>query len=508
MAPSLKYFLQRKRLQGDPLLYSLVEPLTCSMSLGRRLLEYSIGGGVATVVLAVKDGAPYYCVEEHYPGEATCRKAVLDAGIELASRALADGRSPAELQSAAFVLAECGGADMSDIVLYTAEKIAKGYGPLYPLTIDPEVEEIALDGPDYVAKIVHRRIGPIWASTNVVLGAESADAIIQFLAKRGGRELSLARPYTEALLPEGHRLAATLHREVTRHGSSLVIRKHRGRPIRLVSLVKNGVLSPLLAAYLWTLVEYRKPILIAGPTASGKTTLLQALLDLVPPWSRIVTVEDTPELNLSSHPNWDSLVTRPVYGLEEGEDITLYKLVRFALRRRPDYLVVGEIRGEEARVFAYAASSGHAALTTMHAETAEIAVRRLRHPPFSVDDQLIASIKSIVVVKRFGLLGGARRVTEAAEPLYDDASGKVRVSRIFAWLPGNGIFLPDSVDMVVEQSSVLEEIMLEEGLSRSQLSKELMHKARIVASESEASFPYAAARYYAAKYLDSLGGGA
>jgi len=382
------------------------------------------------------------------------------------------------------------------IVTYYASSHLYSYRELYPLILDPNIEEIAVDPPHYNVKVVARQTGPIWLMSNIVLTPVEAERIIVSLARRSGRDLSLAHPYVEGLLPEGHRIAATLGREVTRFGSSMVIRKHRNEPLGIPELIKQGVLPVTLAAYLWLLVELRSSAIIVGPTASGKTTLLQAMLDFVPPWARIVSVEDTPELNLSHHPHWDSLVTRLSLS-SDGEDIDLYKLARFALRRRPDYLVIGEIRGEEARVLAYAASSGHAAYTTFHADNAWMALQRLTNKPFNIPKVLLSSIDVLIVVARTGC---GRRVVEVAETSYDAGSDVVSLLPLYA--AGDGCELRGlgdlSLEDLLDNSSILKKI----NVDRTILKNVINDKINILNISNDRSNLIKRIRTY---YMENLG---
>ena len=461
----------RREVSLDPFLQALAKRATCRVGV-TPIETYTLAEGV-TVTLGVRaDGAPVYCVNESL-GSQVCDAEAEALGYQLASEALMQGSENIEAPAVDVLGGEespapeggggCGNG-LREFAAYIARKIVSGYGPLYPLILDPRVEEIALDPPSYTAKVIHNGLGDYWVETNIVVDSEHVDRLVRLLARRSGRELSIAHPYAEGLLPEGHRLAATLGREVTRHGSSLVIRKHRQRPLSMAELIGSGSFRLSAAVYLWQALELKASMLVVGPTASGKTTVLQALLDLVPPWSRVVSVEDTPELNLSHLLNWDSLVARPVYG-GEGEDVDLYKLARFALRRRPDYLVIGEVRGEEARVLVYAASSGHAALSTFHAESAEGALRRLRRQPFGLDDAMLSSIRVLVVL---GRLRGRRVLRGVYELGYDASTDSIVVKTV----PLEGGY-----SLVVQQSEVLQSLW--EG-SPDELAAEMERKEGIL----------------------------
>lgn len=230
------------------------------------------------------------------------------------------------------------------------------YDVITPLMRDPAIEDISCDGVGKPVYVWHQRYESI--PTNIrFTREEDLDSLVVKLAHKAGKHVSVAFPIVDAILPEGHRLAATFKKEVSRHGSTFTIRKFREKPLSIVDLIRGGTVSSDLAAYFWKLMEYNMTGLIMGVTGAGKTTLLNAIATLLRPTIKIVTIEDTPELRLT-HENWVQLYSRPSYGFEAGlAEITLYDLVRVSLRYRPDVLIVGEVRGEEAKVLFQAIAS-------------------------------------------------------------------------------------------------------------------------------------------------------
>ena len=242
-------------------------------------------------------------------------------------------------------------------ILYYVERDAIGFGAIDPLMRDQNIEDISCDGVGRPVYVWHRRYEYI--PTNIVFNTEAElDALVVKLAHKAGKHISVAFPIVDAILPGGHRLAATFRREVSTSGSTFTIRKFREDPITIVDMIKWRTLSPELAAYLWMLIEHKKTGLILGITGSGKTSTLNALATLFRPTIKVVTIEDTPELRLPLE-NWVQLVARPSYGIgpQKIGEITLYDLIKVSLRYRPDVIIVGEVRGEEAYVLFQAIAS-------------------------------------------------------------------------------------------------------------------------------------------------------
>lgn len=244
---------------------------------------------------------------------------------------------------------------------YLEAKLVTGLGKLYPLLLDPEVEDVALNRPNSHVFINYRRLG-MWAETNVVVREPEATRLALTMSSLINRPLSIATPLAEGSSKLGLRLALTLGDSVSPGGTSFVIRKIPEKPYSLPELISRDFITVQQAAYLWFLLEKRGFIIIVGGMATGKTTLLQALLDMMPGYMRIITIEDIPEIKLT-HPNWDSLALHKGYFIGGGSPrYTLFDISKYALRRRADFLVIGEVRGEEAKILFQAAITGHGSL--------------------------------------------------------------------------------------------------------------------------------------------------
>ncbi|MEZ0345130.1 MAG: type II/IV secretion system ATPase subunit [Infirmifilum sp.] len=302
-------------------------------------------------------------------------------------------------------------------IIYYIERDLVGYGPIEVLMRDFKLEDISCDGVDRAIHVWHREHESI--PTNIVF--RSRDYLREFIVKlahMSGKHISAAFPIVDAMLPGRHRLAATYGEEVSPRGSTFTIRKFREKPLSIVEMIEGGNLDDWTAAYLWLLIENRMTAMVIGATAAGKTTLLNAIANFFKPGFKIVTIEETPELNLP-HENWVQLVSRESYGLGESKvgEITLYDLVKVSLRYRPDYIIVGEVRGEEAFVLFQAMSTGHGGMSTMHADSLDRAVKRLTSPPMNVSPAYIPSLNIALLSERTVLPTGgfARRVKHVWE---------------------------------------------------------------------------------------------
>jgi len=271
-----------------------------------------------------------------------------DIGIEDFSdkdKVLRAARAKLEELIAAYCGARGEGVDPEKIKYYCMRDVV-GFSVIDPIMRDPNIEDVSCSGPNIPIFVWHRRYEYI--QTNIVFNAPALDAFVIKLANMAGKHISTANPILDAILPGGHRLAATFRREVSSKGSSFTIRRFREDPITIVDMVNWRTIPLELAAYFWILMEHRMCGLILGVTGAGKTSTLNALATMLKPSMKVVTIEDTPELRLPLK-NWVQLVSRPSYG-EGGREITLFDLVKISLRYRPDVIIVGEIRGEEAYV--------------------------------------------------------------------------------------------------------------------------------------------------------------
>src|SRR5512136_1150165 len=289
-------------------------------------------------------------------------------------------------------------------ILYHAERDLVGFGKIDPLMRDPNIEDISCDGVKKPVYVWHRKYESV--ETNLTLDSDEVlDNMVVKLVHMGGKHVSSAFPIVDASLPGKHRLAVCYRREITPFGTAFTIRKFREDPYSIIDLINIGTFSEEMAAYFWTCLENRSSIMVLGGTAAGKTTALNALACLIKPGNKIMTIEETAELNLS-HENWVSLIARQSYGLGGSSvgEVALFDLVKTCMRHRPDLMIVGEVRGQEAYVLFQALATGHGGMCTMHAENVASAVRRLTQKPMDISPAYIPLMNIVMSVQRVHLV--------------------------------------------------------------------------------------------------------
>jgi flagellar protein FlaI len=312
-------------------------------------------------------------------------------------------------------------------------------GKIEPLMKDKLIEDISCDGSGIPIYIWYRDYESI--PTNIVFDTdEELDTYVSKLAYSAGKHVSLAEPIVDASLPDGSRLHLTFGKEITQRGSTFTIRKFRVDPLTIVDLIKYNTLSSDVAAYLWYMIEKKLALLIAGGTASGKTTTLNALSMFIEPGEKIVSVEDTPELNLP-HENWIQSVTR---GVGTTNEITMFDLLKAALRQRPDFIIMGEVRGEEAFSLLQSIATGHGGLGTIHADSVEATINRLTTEPMNIPRSLVGTTLDVIVMQLKLRLSdrSVRRVVAVTEVVgHDRRTDEIILNDAFTWDPVGDRFL-------------------------------------------------------------------
>lgn len=320
---------------------------------------------------------------------------------------------------------------------YFAERDLVGFGVIDGVMRDTQIEDITVDGVGKPLFIFHRRYDNVETNLNF-LHDEELDNIIARLAHMAGKHVSTAFPIVQGTLPGRHRLAATYRREISPYGGTLTIRKFREDPLTIIDMMNLNVIDHNLAAYVWLLMENRATAIVCGSTGSGKTTLLNALLTLTRMNSKIVTIEEVQEINIA-HQNWSALVSRESYGTgdDTSGEVGLFQLVKATMRMRPDILVVGEVRGEEAYVLFQAISTGHGGLCTLHADDVTSAIQRLTSKPMDVPASFIPFLDLVFTVRRIAIpIAGGGFKTMRRVLSVDEVVSVGSYVRMFKWDPG------------------------------------------------------------------------
>ena len=346
-----------------------------------------------------------------------------------------------------------------------------GYGPVDVLMQDEQVEDISCDGVGVPIFVFHRKYESI--KTNVVFDDERVlDSFVVSLGQRCGKQISVADPILDGTSPEGHRIEATYSYEVTTRGSTFTIRRFKEKPFTPVDLIKFKTASPEMVAYMWIAVEHGESMMVIGGPACGKTSTLNAVTLFCPPTAKIVSMEDTREINLY-HKNWIPGVTRSGFG-DRGPDgkaageIDMYDLVRAALRQRPNYIIVGEVRGKEAYTMFQAMATGHTTYATMHAESIRSMINRLENPPISCPRILLTAL-NFVIIQSFVRIKNKeeRRIKQVVEIVgFEPETNELITNIVYEWDPrtDSHIYKGHSfiLDKIMEMKNMTHEEMEEE----------------------------------------------
>jgi len=282
-------------------------------------------------------------------------------------------------------------------VKYYLERNIDGFGDIDPIMQDPNIEDVSCSGINTPIYVWHRKYDSI--PCNVSFEDKKLNSFVSRIVFRAGKHISSAYPITDLALQGNHRISVLYQKEVTPKGTSFTIRKFKQDPYSIVDLISFGTISAEIATYLWMLMEAKMSIMVIGSTGSGKTTILNAITGLIDPDFKIFSVEDVSEINIK-HENWFSLVSRTGFGPTGEGEIGLYDLIKSGVRHRPDYIVVGEIRGSEAYVMFQAMATGHGGLCTMHADSLESASKRLQQKPMDIPASYMALMNCAIIIRR------------------------------------------------------------------------------------------------------------
>jgi flagellar protein FlaI len=272
-------------------------------------------------------------------------------------------------------------------------------------------------------------------------------------------------------------LAVSFGKEITPAGTAYTIRKFRKDPFTIVDLIENETINENIAAYLWLLMENKMSVMIIGATGAGKTTALNATACLIRPNHKIISVEEVAEINLP-HENWTSNIARSGFGVEDEGEITLYDLIKSAVRHRPDLIIVGEVRGEEAYVLFQALATGHGGLCTLHAEDVDTAIKRLTQPPMSIPASIIPLMNCVISVKNVRtpvFLESGKRLSSRKFTNVTEIKDSSNFQEVFTWNPSS-----DTFQESIAQSYLLKKMASSLDIPMEKLTDEVEYRKRVL----------------------------
>ncbi|WP_338093465.1 type II/IV secretion system ATPase subunit [Methanorbis furvi] len=355
--------------------------------------------------------------------------------------------------------------DRIGVLIYYLNRNFLGYSRLDPLMHDEKIEDITCNGADIPIFLYHRRFANV--ETNCLFDAIELNKYVLKLAQKADKQLSLTTPLIDAALPDGSRAQLTYSDIISSKGSSFTIRKFKVDPMTPADLIASNTYSADLMAHIWLAVENRKSMIIAGGTASGKTSTMNAASFFIPSVAKIVSIEDTREIQLP-HTNWLPMKTRESVANVSGMgNISMFSLLKAALRQRPEYIIVGEVRGEEAQTLFQAMNTGHTTYSTLHAGNVKEAINRLTHNPINVPVAMFGALNLILVQS---LLYGEGKGFRRCLSLNEITVGEVGINwqPLFTW-----DHLTDTFVKSYENSSVFDNIAYQNNWSREQLEAKL-----------------------------------
>lgn len=359
-------------------------------------------------------------------------------------------------------------------LLYYAKRDSVSYGPIDPIKHDINVEDISCDG--YNERVFAYHGDHEQIITNIWHGKKSLDNFVINLAQRSGKGISKRQPQVDATLPDGSRSQLTLGAEVSDHGTNYTIRQFNEIPNTPVDLINWQTFDPDQMAFLWLAIENHKSLIFAGGTASGKTTSLNAVSLFIPSGAKIVSIEDTREVELPQR-NWVASVTRPSFTKDGAGEVDEFALLEAALRQRPEYIVMGEIRGEEGRTLFQVMSTGHTTYTTFHADSVGEVIKRFTTEPINVSKTLFTALDLVSIQTQTRVNGNKVRRNKVLSEIndYSAETGEINVNDIYQWIAET-----DTYERT-EESEVINQIQFDRGWSEEEVNRELRKRQTVLA---------------------------
>jgi len=328
--------------------------------------------------------------------------------------------------------------DELDQLRYLMLRDKEGMGAIQPLVSDPYIEDVSCSGVGSVF-VEHKIFGGLTSGISFD-SDEELDQFVIKLSEKIGRPVTVRNPIVDSTLPDGSRINIVYGSDVSKRGSNFTIRKFQATPFSILDLVNSGTLSFEMASYLSLMLGEGMNTFVSGETASGKTTMLNAISTFIPPSSKIVSIEDTPELQVP-HPNWTREVVRNT--ADGSSSVTMFDLLRAALRQRPNEIIIGEIRGEEGAIAFQAMQTGHACMATFHASSVERLIQRMTGHPINVPKTYVDNLNLVIIMSAVRLPNGStgRRVLSINEVIeYDTESDSFGFIEVFRWDPSTDTF--------------------------------------------------------------------
>ena len=348
-----------------------------------------------------------------------------------------------------------------------------GLNEIEPLMRDYFIEDIECNGVNESIYIVHRVFRNL--KTNIKFSdVEALASFVEKIAQKTGRYVSYASPLLDGSLPDGSRVNATYTKDVTSKGPTFTIRKFTKVPWTPIQLLSMNTVSPEMLAYFWLLMQYKMNVMIAGETSSGKTTMLNALAFFIPPESRVVSIEDTREINLPRE-NWLPSVARTGVSKTGPGEVDMFALLKNSFRQNPDYVIVGEVRGKEAFVLFQGMASGHASISTIHADSVDTVIKRLETPPIELSPTLVNTLDAVAIMTHAIVnKQQTRRLREIMEVVNVTPEGVALTNTPFMWNAKDDKFY------FKKDSKTLEKISVRYGLDKQELLKEFELRAKLL----------------------------
>jgi flagellar protein FlaI len=359
-------------------------------------------------------------------------------------------------------------------LLYLLKRDFIGFERIDGIKHDINIEDISCDGYNSPVFVYHGDYEQI--ISNVYHGEEELDDFVVKMAQRSGKGISKRNPQVDATLPDGSRSQLTLGREVSDHGTNYTIRQFKDVPFTPIDLINWNTFSLDEMAFLWLCIENHKSLIFAGGTASGKTTSLNAVSLFIPSKAKIVSIEDTREVELPQR-NWIASVTRPSFSEGDKGDVDEFDLLEAALRQRPEYIVMGEIRGEEGRTLFQVMSTGHTTLTTFHADSVGEVIKRFTTDPINVSKTMFTALDLVSIQTSTRVHGNKVRRNKSLTEInhYDPENDEINVQDVYQWQAETDEFLQ------MGESNTLDEIQFDRGWSRQQLEDQMFKRQVVLA---------------------------